>query len=65
MNYESSTEVKDLKQFFCDEDIEFLSWYIYSVSTIRDVRLFGRLRAGVAQLVFNYFSFQIKYKAQN
>ena len=25
MNYESSTEVKDLKQFFCDEDIEFLS----------------------------------------
>ena len=26
---------------------------------------FGELRADVAQLVFNYFSFQIKNKVQN
>ena len=43
--------------FFLDISILFLSFVMCAS--------FGRLRAGVAQLVFNYFSFQIKYKAQN
>ena len=57
MNYESSTEVKDLKQFFCDEDIEFLSWYIYSVSIIRDVRLFWKVACGCSTVGFQLFFF--------
>ena len=43
--------------FFLNSSILFLLFVLCAP--------FRRLRAGVTQLVFNYFSFQLNYKAKN